>query len=78
VFTGVYQEIRKPSKIVYNVNLGPVATRVTVELFAEGAQTRMILTQEDLPSEIIRFVEQGTLESLDKLDAALTVQRATA
>ena len=78
VFTGVYQEIRKPCKIVYNVNLGPATTRVTVELLAEGTQTRMILTQEDLPGEIIRFVEQGTLESLDKLDAALTIQGATA
>ncbi|HMF16364.1 MAG TPA: SRPBCC domain-containing protein [Gemmataceae bacterium] len=78
VFSGVYQEIRKPSKIVYNVNLGPASTRVTVELFAEGAQTRMVLTQEDLPSEIIRFVEQGTLESFDKLDAALAAQGTTA
>jgi uncharacterized protein YndB with AHSA1/START domain len=78
VFSGVYQEIRKPSKIVYIVNLGPATTRVTVELLAEGAQTRMILTQEDLPAEIIRFVEQGTLESFDKLDAALTAQGALA
>jgi uncharacterized protein YndB with AHSA1/START domain len=78
VFAGVYQEIRKPSKIVYNINIGPATTRVTVELFAEGTQTRMILTQEDLPSEIIRFVEQGTLESFDKLDAALAAQSAAA
>lgn len=78
VFTGIYEEIRTPSKIVYNVNLGPATTRVTVELFEEGLQTRMILTQEGLPGEIIGFVEQGTLESFDKLDAVLTAQSATA
>jgi hypothetical protein len=38
----------------------------------------MILTQEGLPGEIIGFVEQGTLESFDKLDAVLTAQTASA
>ena len=78
VFSGTYEEIRTPSKIVYNVNLGPATTRVTVELFEEGPQTRMVLTQEGIPGEIVRFVEQGNLESLDKLDSMLTAKSATA
>jgi uncharacterized protein YndB with AHSA1/START domain len=78
VFAGTYEEIRTPSKIVYNVNLGPATTRVTVELFEEGPQTRLVLTQEGIPGEIVRFVEEGTLESLDKLDVVLTAKSATA
>jgi uncharacterized protein YndB with AHSA1/START domain len=77
-FTGTYEEIVTPSKIVYNVNLGPATTRVTVELFEEGPQTRMVLTQEGIPGDIVRFVEQGTLESFEKLDAVLSGKSATA
>ena len=74
-FTGTYEEIIEPQKIAYQVNLGPAVTRVIVELFEEGSQTRMVLTQEGFPNEmIIKFVTQGTLESFDKLDSVLTSQ----
>jgi len=78
-FTGTYDEIIEPQKIAYQVNLGPAVTRVTVEFFEEGPQTRMVLTQEGLPDEmIIKFVTQGTLESFDKLDDVLAVIGASA
>jgi uncharacterized protein YndB with AHSA1/START domain len=78
-FTGTYEEIIEPQKIAYQVNLGPAVTRVIVEFFEEGAQTRMVLTQEGFPNEmIIKFVTQGTLESFDKLDQVLTSQSVSA
>jgi uncharacterized protein YndB with AHSA1/START domain len=81
VFTGTFEEIVEPQKISYRSNLGgpvPATSRVTVEFFEEGSQTRMVLTQENLPGEIIQFVQQGTLESFDKLDAVLAAQGAVA
>lgn len=78
-FTGTYYEIIEPQKIAYQVNLGPAVTRVTVEFFEEGPQTRMVLTQEGFPDEmIIKFVTQGTIESFDKLDDVLAVIGASA
>jgi uncharacterized protein YndB with AHSA1/START domain len=75
--TGQYDEIVEPEKIVYHVNLGPAITKVTVELFAQGNQTRMVLTQDGFPDpNIIKFVTQGTLESFDKLDQMLVGQAA--
>jgi uncharacterized protein YndB with AHSA1/START domain len=78
-FTGTYEEIIEPQKIAYQVNLGPAVTRVIVEFFEEGSQTRMVLTQEGFLDEmIIKFVTQGTLESFDKLDGILAVIGASA
>jgi uncharacterized protein YndB with AHSA1/START domain len=75
--TGRYDEIVEPEKIVYHVNLGPATTKVTVEFFAQGNQTRMVLTQEGFPDEnISKIVTQGTLESFDKLDQMLVGQAA--
>jgi uncharacterized protein YndB with AHSA1/START domain len=81
VFTGTFDEIIEPQKISYQVDLGgpvPAKSRVTIEFFAEGPHTRMVLTQENLPGEIIPFVQQGTLESFDKLDAVLATQGVAA
>ena len=70
--SGVYDEIVEPEKISYRVNLGPATTRVTVEFFAQGSQTRMVLTQEGLPDPgLCKIVSQGTMESFDKLDRLL-------
>lgn len=76
-FTGTYEEIVEPERIVYHANLGPATTRVTVEFFEQGNQTRMVLTQEGLPDEnLCKIVSQGTLESFDKLDQILVGQEA--
>ena len=73
--TGVYEEIVEPARIVYRVNLGPAVTRVAIEFFEEaGGRTRMVLTQEGLPDEMLaNIVSQGTMESFDKLERALAV-----
>jgi uncharacterized protein YndB with AHSA1/START domain len=74
-FTGTFDEILAPQKISYHIHLPgpmPVKSRVTIEFFSEGPQeTRMVLVQENLPNEILPFVQQGTLESFQKLDALL-------
>lgn len=77
-FTGTYEEILEPQKIACNINLGPAVSRITIEFFEEGPQARVVLTQEGLPGEIIQFVEQGSLESFDKLDVVLAAQSAVA
>lgn len=81
-FTGTFEEIVEPERISYQVDLGgpvPAKSRVSIEFFPEGRQqTRMVLTQEGLPAEIIQFVQQGTLESFDKLDALLASKEAAA
>jgi uncharacterized protein YndB with AHSA1/START domain len=76
-FTGTYDEIVEPARIVYHANLGPATTRVTVEFFEQGNQTRMVLTQDGFPDEnLCKIVSQGTLESFDKLDQILAGQAA--
>jgi uncharacterized protein YndB with AHSA1/START domain len=72
-FTGVYEEIVEPEKIVYHANLGPAVTRVRLELFDEpDGRTRMVLTQDGFPDAMLsNIVSQGTMESFEKLEAAL-------
>ena len=66
--TGGYDEIVEPERIVYHANLGSASTRVTVEFFEQGKQTRMVLTHDGLPDEFhCKTVAQGTSESFDKL-----------
>jgi hypothetical protein len=68
-----------PERIVYHANLGPATTRVIVEFFEQGGQTRMVLTQEGFPNvNLCKIVSQGTLESFDKLDQILVGQQAQA
>jgi uncharacterized protein YndB with AHSA1/START domain len=75
--TGRYIEIVEPERIVYDVDLGPAITRVTVQFFEHGNQTKVVLTQEGLPDEFLfRTVSQGTSESLDKLESLLTARTA--
>jgi uncharacterized protein YndB with AHSA1/START domain len=72
--TGKYTEIVAPEKIVYDVNLGPAITRVTVQFLAEGDRTKVVLTQEGLPDEFLcNTVSQGTTESFEKLESLLAV-----
>jgi uncharacterized protein YndB with AHSA1/START domain len=74
---GVYDEIVEPEKIVYHVDLGPATTRVTVDFFAEGDRTRLVLTQDEFPDPgVCKIVSQGTTEGLDKLEQLLASEMA--
>lgn len=68
-FSGQYDEIVEPEKIVYHADFGFAVTRVSVEFFEQGQDTKVVLTQEGLPDDsFCRNVAQGTSESFDKLD----------
>jgi uncharacterized protein YndB with AHSA1/START domain len=76
-FSGTYDEIVEPERIVYHANFGPVTTRVIVEFFEQGKGTKVVLTHEGCPDEFFsKTVSQGTTESLDKLDSLLAGQAA--
>lgn len=75
LFTGTYDEIVEPERIVYRANFGPVVTRVIVEFFEQGEGTKVVLTHEGCPDDFFRqSVSQGTCESLDKLDSLLVLE----
>ena len=64
-----------PERIVYRADLGRAITRVIVEFFDQGGQTRLVLTQDGFADlETCKIVSQGTLESLEKLDSLLAGQ----
>lgn len=74
-YKGQYDEIVEPAKIAYHADFGPTTTRVVVEFFEQGAQTKMVLTQVGFPAQsICERVSQGTTESFDKLDSLLANQ----
>jgi uncharacterized protein YndB with AHSA1/START domain len=74
-FTGKYDEIVEPERISYHAEFGQAITRVVVEFFEQGNQTRVVLTHDGLPNEsFCKTVSQGTTESLDKLAAMLVDQ----
>jgi uncharacterized protein YndB with AHSA1/START domain len=71
-FSGTYDEIVEPERIVYHANFGHATTRVIVEFFEHGKGTRVVLIHEGCPDELFsKTVSQGTTESLDKLDSLL-------
>jgi len=71
-FSGKYDEIVEPERIVYHASFGPATTRVIVEFFDQGKGTKVVLTHEGCPDETFSMtVSQGTAESLDKLDSLL-------
>jgi uncharacterized protein YndB with AHSA1/START domain len=74
-FSGTYDEIAEPERIVYHANFGQIVTRVIVEFFEQGQGTKVVLTHEACPDESFsKTVSQGTIESLDKLDSLLASQ----
>ncbi|HYA98307.1 MAG TPA: SRPBCC domain-containing protein [Methylomirabilota bacterium] len=76
-FTGKYEEITEPEKIVYTANMGPATIRITIEFFEEGRRTRVVLTQEGFPDpKMCQIVSQGFSESFEKLDELLAKHSA--
>lgn len=68
--TGTYDEIVAPEKISYRLDFGAAVSRVTVDFFEHGNQTKLVLTHDGLPdASFLKNVSQGASESLDKLDA---------
>jgi len=77
-FTGNYDEIVVPEKIVYHASIGQAVTRVSIEFYEEGNGTKVILTQDGFPNEFLcKTVSQGTTESFDKLDVLVAQPLAT-
>jgi uncharacterized protein YndB with AHSA1/START domain len=74
-FSGDYEEIVEPERIVYRANFGPATTRVSVEFFEERNGTKVVLIHEGFPDEFFcKTVSQGTDESFDKLDSLMASQ----
>ena len=75
-FAGVYDEIIEPERIAYHAQFGPITVRVTVDFITLGDQTKIVLTQDGLPSsEICNRVSEGTTDAFDKLDQLLARQQ---
>ncbi|MFN8457733.1 MAG: SRPBCC domain-containing protein [Anaerolineae bacterium] len=73
---GVYQEIQSPTKLVFTwrwekpeMDMGE--TLVTVEFYAQGSTTEVILTHQPIPSEVSHNYQQGWAEFFDKLAGEL-------
>lgn len=74
-FSGIYEEIIEPEKIVYSANLGAATIRVIIQFFEQGEQTKVVLTQEGFPDpNLVKIVAGGTNESFDKLDQLLAAR----
>ena len=74
-FTGRYEEIVEPERIVYTANMGPAMIRVTIEFFDEGEGTKVVVTQEGFPDpKLGQIVSQGMGESFEKLDKLLAMR----
>ena len=74
-FSGVYEEIVVPERIVYTANLGFASSRIRVEFMEQGEQTKVVLTQDGLPDQnFCKIISEGTSEGMDKLDGLLAAQ----
>jgi uncharacterized protein YndB with AHSA1/START domain len=68
-FSGEYDEILEPERIVYRAKFGPVTTRVTVEFNEQGSGTEVVITHSGCPDGgFSKNISQGTSESLDALE----------
>jgi uncharacterized protein YndB with AHSA1/START domain len=79
-FTGQYDEIIEPERIVYHANMGPgMTTKIVLEFIELGKQTKMVMTQEGFPDQkMCKIVSEGTMEAFEKLDRVLAGRAATA
>jgi uncharacterized protein YndB with AHSA1/START domain len=76
-FSGVYEEIVVPERIVYSANLGFATTRIRIEFIEQGQQTKVVLIQDGLPDQnFCKIISQGTSEGMDKLDDLLATRAA--
>jgi uncharacterized protein YndB with AHSA1/START domain len=77
-FSGIYDEIVEPERIVYHADLGPAMAKVVVEFIEQGDKTKVVLTQDGLPDEnLCKIVSQGTSEGLDKLERMLSISSSS-
>ncbi len=72
-YSGTYEEIIEPEKIVYSADFGSMKAQVTVEFIADGKnRTRLVLTQVGFPDPSLReIVSGGFTAALDKLEKFL-------
>jgi uncharacterized protein YndB with AHSA1/START domain len=79
---GTYEEIIVPERIAYSADFGPmmkVVSKVTIDFFAEGKNTKVVLTHDGLPNEFFcQNVAKGTTESFEFLDKILAQQTEAA
>jgi len=72
--TGEYLEIVPPEKIVFTWSVDGMVSnsKVTIELFAKGDQTELVLTHV-LPQDVSERHQHGWINCLDHLETALLV-----
>jgi len=76
-FSGVYEEILVPERIVYSANLGFATSRIRIDFIEEGQHTKVVLTQDGLPDQnLCKIISEGTSEGMDKLDQVLATHAA--
>jgi uncharacterized protein YndB with AHSA1/START domain len=76
-FSGIYEEIVEPERIVYSANLGFATSRIRVEFIEQGRHTKVVLTQDGLPDQnFCKIISEGTSEGMEKLDELLAAQAA--
>jgi uncharacterized protein YndB with AHSA1/START domain len=74
-FSGIYEEIIDPERIVYSANLGFATSRIRVEFIEQGRRTKVVLTQDGLPDQnFCKIISEGTSEGMEKLDELLAGQ----
>ena len=76
-FSGKYEEIVGPERILYSANLGFTTSLIRIEFIEQGKQTTVVLTQEGLPDQQhCEIISEGSSEGMEKLDALLALQAA--
>lgn len=74
-YSGVFDEIVEPERIVYHWDFGPSPIVVHVDFEALGQQTRLTVRKEGFPAqELCERVSEGLAESFDKLARVIAAQ----
>ncbi len=72
---GEYVEIDRPRRLVFTFGMpqfSPLFSRVVVEIAQDGAGCILTMTQEGVPEEHAKGIEEGWSKMLDALTAALS------